>query len=133
MNYKLMAYLKNQNEPMILTSEQSEEFNLVTICHICKKTFEKGEEKVKDHDHITGNYRGAADNECNLNYNYKNIYIPVVFHNLEGYDSHLIMQSAGKVIEEINDKREAIYKELLKKNSDKNDKIKRPKKLVLIL
>jgi hypothetical protein len=48
---------------------------------------------VRDHDHITGKYRGAAHNSCNLQLRiipYK-VKIPVVFHNLRGFDGHLIM------------------------------------------
>lgn len=50
---------------------------------------------MKDHDHLSGLYRGAAHNACNLNYKYGH-YLPVFFHNLKGYDSHLLMQGLGK-------------------------------------
>ena len=49
--------------------------------------------KVRDHDHLTGEYRGAAHSICNLKYSWRHIKIPVVFHNLKGYDSHLIIKS----------------------------------------
>ena len=52
--------------------------------------------KVRDHDHWTGQYRGAAHSGCNLAMR-KVKKIPVVFHNLAGYDSHIIMQSLCKV------------------------------------
>ena len=47
--------------------------------------------KVRDHDHRTGCYRGPAHNKCNINF-FTNRYVPVVFHNLRGYDSHLIIK-----------------------------------------
>ena len=52
--------------------------------------------KVRDHCHITGKYEGSAHRDCNINLklNHK---IPVVFHNLKNYDSHLIMQELGKI------------------------------------
>ena len=50
---------------------------------------------MRDHDHLTGRFRGAAHNSCNLNYKCGS-YIPVVMHNLRGYDCHLIMQGLGK-------------------------------------
>ena len=52
--------------------------------------------KVHDHDHITGKYVGAAHNKCNLNRNFKNFKIPVIFHNLKGYDSHFIIKALSK-------------------------------------
>ena len=50
-------------------------------------------DSVKDHDHMTGRYRGAAHNDCNfkLKLNAKTSPIPVFFHNLKGYDGHLLM------------------------------------------
>jgi len=56
---------------------------------------------VKDHDHITGKYRGAAHNECNFKLNAKTAPIPVIFHNLKGYDEHLLMQAMARVQGEI--------------------------------
>ena len=54
---------------------------------------------VRDHCHITGKYRGAAHNACNLKLRLssKATTIPVVFHNLRGYDSHLLIQAISKV------------------------------------
>ena len=51
--------------------------------------------KVRDHDHITGKYRGAAHDRCNLRMGstYK---IPVFFHNFRGYDAHLIVKGMAK-------------------------------------
>ena len=52
--------------------------------------------KVRDHCHITGKYRGAAHNECNLKCR-KPLILPLVFHNLQGYDSHLFIKELAKV------------------------------------
>ena len=71
-------------------------YNKTKKCRICNEVF--SDYKVRDHDHITGKYRGAAHNTCNLNLRIKekDIFIPVVFHNLKGYDSHLIMQAISR-------------------------------------
>ena len=78
--------------PMLLTATESQSFINTTICHIC--TTPLGVDKVQDHYHITGNYRGATHNECNLNYRIKpnSWKLPVVIHNLKGYDGHLIVK-----------------------------------------
>ena len=54
-----------------------------------------------DHCHVTGKYRGSAHTDCNLSYRLTNK-IYVIFRNLRGYDSHLIMQEFGKFNKYIN-------------------------------
>ena len=74
-------------------------FQSATQCWICEKEIIK--DKVRDHCHFTGEYRGAAHKDCNLKLAIKpyKTKIPVVFHNLKGYDSHLIMQKIHQVIQ----------------------------------
>ena len=82
---------------IIFGEKEKERYNEETRCWICKGEFNdknKNKEKVKDHCHYTGRYRGAAHNECNLNYRNPN-FTPVVFHNLSGYDSHLFIKNLG--------------------------------------
>ena len=82
---------------IIFGEKEKERYNEETRCWICKGEFDdkdKNKEKVKDHCHYTGRYRGAAHNECNLNYRNPN-FTPVVFHNLSGYDSHLFIKNLG--------------------------------------
>ena len=65
-------------------------------CHICLKEFnDPRNRKVRDHCHYTGLYRGAAHNNCNLKYLIPD-YIPIVFHNLSGYDAHLFIKELGR-------------------------------------
>ena len=54
---------------------------------------------IGDHCHITGRFRGSAHQECNLKLKIEpeGIKIPVIFHNLRGYDSHFIMQQIGEI------------------------------------
>ena len=58
---------------------------------------------VKDHCHITGKYCGAAHNNCNLKLriNPKTTPIPVVFHNLRGYNAHHLMQKMSQQDKEV--------------------------------
>ena len=76
-----------------LTKPQWKDYRKATKCHICFK--ELGENKVRDHCHYSGLYRGAAHTMCNLRYKIPK-YIPVVFHNLAGYDAHLFIRELAK-------------------------------------
>ena len=78
------------NEPMKITPEEQEQFNQASNCWICGK-FLNIDDRVRDHCHYTGRYRGAAHNLCNLKYSKPNN-ISVFFHNLTGYDSHLFIK-----------------------------------------
>jgi hypothetical protein len=82
----------DRKTPMYITPEQQKDFRKCKVCHICEKPIQKGEKKVRDHDHISGLYRGCAHEGCNINFNYKNYLIPTFFHNLKGFDGHLIIQ-----------------------------------------
>ncbi|XP_023312617.1 uncharacterized protein LOC108912513 [Anoplophora glabripennis] len=77
-----------------MTSAQEAEFHKATHCHICEQPFKPEDVKVRDHFHLTpeNNYRGAAHNACNINYK-DGVVIPVVFHNLSGYDAHFILEN----------------------------------------
>ena len=80
-----------------MTDEDKESFQRAKECHICKKPYNKSDKRVRDHCHATGKYRGSAHESCNLNFSFTNK-IPVVFHNLKGYDSHFIMQEIGNIV-----------------------------------
>ena len=78
---------------MIFSTADSLSFTNATTCHIFAKPLPG--DRVRDHCHITGIYRGAAHSACNLNYsiNPKSWKLPVVIHNLKGYDGHLIVKA----------------------------------------
>lgn len=87
--------LYKTNLPMKdLTLEQIDLHNQALLCYLCKKEFTVDNSKVHDHDHLTGDYRGAACNSCNINFKLPN-FIPVVMHNLSGYDAHFIIPELG--------------------------------------
>ena len=85
--------------PLHMTDEDKRNFNSATVCHICEQEFDPDDEPVRDHCHLTGNYRGAAHSDCNLNFQFRKR-IPVIFHNLKNYDGHLIAQALGKFKDE---------------------------------
>ena len=74
---------------IVMTDEDEKNYNDAKVCHICKENL--GNDKVRDHCHLTGKYRGAAHKDCNLKYQIPK-FIPILFHNLSGYDSHLFIK-----------------------------------------
>ena len=110
-NYKPIVYTKKSEDDNI-----SEKFikHLKIITHsIYRKYYsnpkplklthevEKDFKSARDHYHFTGKYRGAAHNQCNLKCR-KPLILPVVFHNLQGYDSHLFIKQLAKVSGELS-------------------------------
>jgi hypothetical protein len=65
-------------------------------CYYCDKPLE--EDRVRDHDHLTGVFRGATHNKCNLAAR-KDKFVPVFFHNLSHYDAHLFINTLAKFLE----------------------------------
>ena len=81
-----------EEKEIIFTEEDKKQFNKASDCWICGE--ELGNDRVRDHCHYTGRYRGPAHNSCNLKYR-KPKSISVFFHNLSGYDSHLFIKKLG--------------------------------------
>ena len=91
----------NFNKKVIISKKEQNDFENAKSCHICNKEYNNKDVPVRDHCHVTGKYRGSAHTDCNLSYRLTNK-IYVIFHNLRGYDSHLIMQEIGKFKNSIN-------------------------------
>ena len=89
-----------------MSQRDESNFRKATRCHICQKKYRDNdgpnEEPVRDHCHVTGKYRGSANKKCNLKLQIsaEKIKIPVIFHNLKGYDGHFIIQKIGKLPKE---------------------------------
>ena len=88
------------NEPMKITAEEEEQFKQASNCWICGNLLNI-QDRVRDHCHYTGRYRGAAHNICNLKYSKPNN-ISVFFHNLTGYDSHLFIKKLNTTMGNID-------------------------------
>ena len=91
---------KEFNKPLRMTKDDMDKFQKAEKCYICNKKYTDKDIRARDHCHITGKFRGSAHQECNLKLQLKpeNIKIPVIFHNLRGYDSHFIMQEIGSIV-----------------------------------
>ena len=84
------------NKPMKITKKEQEQFSQASNCWICGNLLNL-HDRVRDHCHFTGKYRGAAHNRCNLKYRKPNN-ISVFFHNLAGYDSHLFIKKLNNTM-----------------------------------
>ena len=65
------------------------DFENSTKCWICDNDYVYGDVKVRDHCYIT--------RKVNLNVN-----VPIVFHNLNHYNSHLVMQGLAEFDFKVN-------------------------------
>ena len=96
----LLIQLKNIQEIQIqekkikTTRKDEIAFKSATHCHICEEIISDKKDKVRDHCHHTGFFRGAAHDYCNKNYQIPKFF-PVIFHNLSGYDSHIFIKNLG--------------------------------------
>ena len=94
------------NKYMIFTKENRDEFEKASVCFICnnnrgikgkqEKKISESDPKVRDHDHLTGVYLGAAHKTCNLNKRREKPFLSIFMHNFSGYDSHLILPVLSK-------------------------------------
>ena len=95
---KMAFYFKNTNKDIIMTDEEDYKNN--DICRFCEKFIESN--KVRDHCHLTGNYRGPAHSICNINVTQKQSnFIPFIFHNFSNYDCHMFFK---KLVDKKKDK-----------------------------
>ena len=90
---------KHFNKPLVMTEVDEQCFKTIDGCHICGEKYTEKDVHIGDHCNITGKFRGSDHQECSLKLRIKteNIKIPVIFHNLRGYDSHFIMQQIGEI------------------------------------
>ena len=113
LEHKMAFYFKKTKKDNILSKEDQEDYRKYNVCRFCEK--EILSDKVRDHCHLTGNYRGPAHNTCNINVTQKQSnFIPFVFHNFSNYDCHmffkrLVDKKKDKVDFEIIPKRNEEY------------------------
>ena len=83
-----------RSRKMIFGSEERAKYDLQKECFACGEEFTFNHEKgckVRDHCHFTGKFRGALHNVCNLKAK-RSWRIPIFFHNLSSFDSHLFVK-----------------------------------------
>lgn len=124
---EIHSIIQTKQTVLKLSKHQQDEYRNESVCHICHNFL--FDDKVMDHDHITGEYRGAAHNQCNLLHRVCP-FVPVIFHNLSGYDSHLFIKELAdykgdiKIIPRTKEKYLSITKYLTTENSSHSIQIK---------
>ena len=86
---------KHFNKNLIVSEKEENLFQQSNSCWICKKLIDNDEEKLRDHCHVTGKFRCAAHQDCNINFQLTKK-VPVISHNLRGDESHLIFNEFDK-------------------------------------
>ena len=91
-----------KNKMLPLTEEKLKLHQDSIVCYICRKQFtqklanDENYQKVRDHCHFTGKYRGAAYSIGNLGFNVLNE-VPVVFPNKSNYDYYFIIKKLANM------------------------------------
>ena len=101
MNIAKKVIKKHFNKNLVMSAEDKEIFQTSNIYWIWDNLFDVADNKIRDHCHVTGKYRGSSHWSCNINVKLTKK-IPVIFHNLKGYEGHLIMQKIGKFNVKVN-------------------------------
>ena len=85
----------NEKKKPILNGHEEDEFQKANECYICGEEF-KEREKVREHNHLSGKYRGASCQSCNTKEGKATKLIPVFFHNGSNYDFHFLIEELMK-------------------------------------
>ena len=97
---KMAFYFKNTKKDIVMKEEDEEDYRVGSICRFCEKFIES--DKVRDHCHLTGKYRGLAHSKCNINVTQKqSSFVPFIFHNFSNYDCHMFFK---KLVDKKKDK-----------------------------
>ena len=79
------------NKKLKMAIEDENNYQNSKDCWICNQKINKDKHRARAHCHIAGKYRGAAHNECSSKLKIPKK-LPIIFHNLEGYDGHIIFK-----------------------------------------
>lgn len=79
--------------PLIWNEDLEDDFIASEHCYLCGRHVA---ELFRDHDHFTGQYRGAICRSCNRKASVPKQII-VYFHNLEAFDGHCIVRAISKL------------------------------------
>ena len=108
---KWLSILKKTKKEIIMTENYKEPYKNKNICRFCEKHIES--DKVRDHCHLTGAYRGPAHNFCNINVKQEQSnFLPFVYHNFSNYDCHKFFKRL------VNKKKDKVDFEIIPKTNE---------------
>ena len=88
---KMNFWFKSTRKDIIMTEEDKQDFEINNICRFCEKYIEL--DKVRDHCHLTGKYRGPAHSDCKLKVKQTDSnFIKIGLHNFSNYDCHMFFK-----------------------------------------
>ena len=100
---RIYDILERVNVPIKWTKSARRHFEAQEVCNMCHSVFTDDQEllihlKVRDHSHLSGEYRQALCSRCNVTYaaQRNNPKIVVFFHGLANYDSHFLVQKLDR-------------------------------------
>ena len=106
-------YFKNTKKDIIMTEEDGEHYKNNNTCRFCEQNIES--DKVRDHCHLTGKYRGPAHNTCIINVIKKQSnFMPFMFHTFSNYDCHMFFKKL------VDKKKDKVDFEIIPKTSEEN-------------
>lgn len=85
-------YLNTYKAMKDLSPLQKSRYESEEACYMCFKKFSLSDYKVRDHDHQTGNFLGAAHRSCNLKRR-KQRHLKIFLHNGSAYDFHFLVKA----------------------------------------
>ena len=108
---KMAFYFETTKKDIIMTQKDEEDYRNNIICRFCEKNIES--DKVRDHCHLTGKYRGPAHRKGNINVTQKQSnFIPFIFHNFSNYDCHIFFKKL------VNKKKDKVDFEIIPKTNE---------------
>jgi hypothetical protein len=114
--FRLQSHPKVRN----LTKEEQDHHDHAKVCEKCKKLFDPKERpKVRHHCHITGKYIGAWCRKCNFLEGKNHFKLVIFFHNLRGYDSHMIIRYGLTEIAKLHGKDGTVEQFIIGKSAEK--------------
>ena len=100
LEHKMTFFFKSTKKDIFMTGKDDDVFENDNFCRFCEK--EKLSDKVRNHCHLTGKYRGPAHSKCNIKVTQSKInIIPFIFHNFCNYECHMFLK---KLVDKQNDK-----------------------------